>query len=201
MSLKSNFKSDLKKEQSLTILLDKIYTSKLKNYVYKRVNEYGLQLKGVDVIFEHKTSKKEFFIDEKAQLDYVNENLPTFAFELSYMKDREEKKGWLFDERKKTDFYALVTSIFIDSGEYSSCKITLVNRGKLIEKLTSLDLNFSNLKDYRTKESHGRILLEQLNQKKEGYLFLSTKNKAEDPLNLVLKLDWLLDTKIAKCLV
>jgi hypothetical protein len=198
MSLKSNFKSDLKKEQALSILLDKVYSKKLKNYTHKRVNEYKQQIKGIDVIFTHNKSNKDFYIDEKAQLDYVNEDLPTFAFELSYLKDESEKIGWLFDEKKKTDFYALVTSIFLDSGEYTSCKITLVNRKKLIKKLTSLDLNFYTLKNYRTKNNHGRILLDKLNQKSEGYLFLSTKNKAERPLNLILKLDWLIKNKVAK---
>lgn len=201
MSLKSNFKTDLKKEQELSILLDRVYSKNLKNYTFERIKASSEQLKGVDVIFTHHTSKRDFYIDEKAQLDYVNEDLPTFAFEVSYVKDKSEKIGWLFNKKKKTDFYALVTAIFLDSGEYSSCKITLVNRKKLLRTLDSLQLNFSTLKAYRTQKGHGRTFLKQLNQKQEGYLYFSAKNKIEQPLNLILRLDWLIKIKIAKRLI
>ena len=201
MTLKSNFKSDLKKEQLLTKLLDKTYSSKLKHYSFERIRDLNEQYKGVDVVFKHKTKACSYFIDEKAQLDYINEDLPTFAFELSYLKNTVEKKGWLFDENKKTDFYALITAIFLDGGEYSSCKITLVNRKKLLKKLDALNFKNTRFQDYRSANSHGKIVIDQLNQKKEGYLFLSSKNKIEQPLNLVLRLDWLLETKIAKRLI
>ena len=201
MTLKSNFKSDLKKEQLLTKLLDKTYSSKLKHYSFERIRDLNEQYKGVDVVFKPKTKACSYFIDEKAQLDYINEDLPTFAFELSYLKNTVEKKGWLFDENKKTDFYALITAIFLDGGEYSSCKITMVNRKKLLEKLDVLNFKNTSFQNYRSANSHGKIVIDQLNQKKEGYLFLSSKNKIEQPLNLVLRLDWLLETKIAKRLI
>lgn len=198
MSLKSNFTADHKKEQAISFLLDKIYDSRLKNYTYKRVSEKSLQYDGVDVIFINRKSKKEFYIDEKAQLDYINENLPTFAFELTYLKNGTLKTGWFFDEKKKTEFYALVTGIYKDSGEYSSCTITLVNRKKLLEKLNTLHLNLTAFINYNSKKKHGRIPIRELDQKSEGYLFFSAKNKVEKPLNLILRLEWLLKTKIAK---
>ena len=201
MTLKSNFKSDLKKEQLLTKLLDKTYSSKLKHYSFERITNLNEQYKGVDVVFKHKIKACSYSIDEKAQLDYLNEDLPTFAFELSYLKNTVEKKGWLFDENKKTDFYALITAVFLDGGEYSSCKITMVNRKKLLEKLEELNFKNTSFQNYRSANSHGKIVIDQLNQKKEGYLFLSSKNKIEQPLNLVLRLDWLLETKIAKRLI
>ncbi|MGS0525781.1 hypothetical protein ACU8V7_11875 [Zobellia nedashkovskayae] len=89
MPLKSNFKSDLEREQELCILLDRYYKQYLKHYTFERVSDMPKQLAGIDLIFIHKTNGKKFYIDEKAQLDYINENLPTFAFELSY-----EKKGY-----------------------------------------------------------------------------------------------------------
>lgn len=201
MTLNSDFKSDLKKEQLLTKLIDKIYASKLKHYSFERVKDLNEQYKGVDVVFKHKSKICSYFIDEKAQLDYINEDLPTFAFELSYLKNTIEKKGWLFDEKKKTDFYALITAIFLDDGEFTSCKITLVNRKKLLKKLDELNFKKTDLQNYRSVYNHGKIVLDQLNQKKEGYLFLSSKNKIEEPLNLILRLDWLLETKIAKRLI
>lgn len=201
MTLKSNFNTDLKKENLLAPLLDKIYASKLKHYSFERITNINEQYKGVDVLFKHKTKGVSYTVDEKAQLDYINEDLPTFAFELSYLKNSAEKKGWLFDEKKKTNFYALVTAIYLDDGDYSSCKITLVNRKKLLEKLAELNFKNAGFENYRSTNSHGKIVIDQLNQKREGYLFLSSKNKIEQPLNLILKLDWLLGCGIAKRLI
>ncbi len=202
MALKSSFSSDLAKEQRLAALLDSYYTKSLKHYTFKRIASLKEQLAGIDVIFTHKHNGKNYGIDEKAQLDYVNEDLPTFAFEICYYKKGVEKGGWLYDEKKKTDFYALVTAIYDDGDKrYSSCKITLINRKKLQEVLTNRGLNEVALKSFYNTKTHGKINVVGLNARNEGYLFLSTKNKAEKPLNLILKLDWLIQNNIGKRLV
>ncbi|SIS38547.1 hypothetical protein SAMN05421766_101298 [Zobellia uliginosa] len=201
MSTQSNFKSDLEREQRLYILLDRYYKHYLKHYTFERVSDLSRQLKGIDLIFRHKTNGKQFFIDEKAQLDYVNENLPTFAFELNYEKKGSLKKGWLFDTSKKTDFYALVTSIYADApNTFTSCKITLVNRQKLIALLKRRSITAASIKKYALlrQKLHGKIKLDMLHHRSEGYLFSSTKNKVENPLNLILKLDFLEESGVAK---
>lgn len=200
MNLKSSFNSDLKKEKQLSILLDSQYQSKLKNYTYKRVTNLKEQFKGIDVIFTHKQKGCTYFIDEKAQLDYINEDLPTFAFEISYQKNGEEKNGWLLNSRKKTDFYALVTAIFSDQpNAYTSCKITLVNRVKLLAFLRTKGLD-KGLKVSKPKQ-HGKHVIKELNDKNEGYLYFSKNNKEEQPINLILRLDFLIKNKLAKRLV
>lgn len=204
MSLKSSFQSDLHKEQALSKLLDKYYASCLKHYSFDRVHDKKLQMQGIDVMFVHKKSNRRFAVDEKAQLDYLNEDLPTFAFEISFEKDGKTKLGWLFDPLKATEFYALVTGIYSDSDNaYAYCKITMVNRQKLIGKLKEkgVDREFIEKKIKLNPPRHGKTTIEGLNEKREGYLFHSIKNKAEKPVNLVLRLDWLLDKKIAKRLV
>ena len=129
----SNFKSDLQKETQLSTLLDCLYHKHLRFYDFERISDLNLQLKGVDLIFTKKSNQKAFYIDEKAQLDYINDDLPTFAFELSYQKNGSLRQGWLFDPSKKTDFYALVTAIYSDEPQrYTSCKITMVNRANLL---------------------------------------------------------------------
>ena len=201
MPLKSNFKSDLEREQELCILLDRYYKQYLKHYTFERVSDMPKQLAGIDLIFIHKTNGKKFYIDEKAQLDYINENLPTFAFELSYEKKGILKEGWLFDTSKKTEFYALITSIYADDpNTFTSCKITLVNRQKLLDLLTERAITLSALKKYILPEqdTHGKIKIDELHHRSEGYLFASTKNKAEKPLNLILKLDFLEESGVAK---
>lgn len=192
--MKSNFKADLAKEKRLAILLDNYYQKHLQFYDFKRIKNLKQQLKGIDLVLKNKTSLKPFFVDEKAQLDYVNESLPTFAFELCYLKNSVEKPGWLFDDTKQTHFYALITSIFSDEdGVYTSCNITFVNRQKLILFLAKRHLTQAFLKEIISfrKDFHGKLVLENLNPKTEGYLFFSRKNKAENPVNLILKLEFL----------
>ncbi|MBW8242589.1 hypothetical protein K1F50_07225 [Muricauda oceani] len=202
--MKSNFKTDLSKEKQLTPLLDSYYQKHLKHYCFERVSHLKKQVQGIDLILKDKASGKQFFVDEKAQLDYVNESLPTFAFELVYHKNGVQKEGWLFDVSKKTHFYALVTSIYSDDeDEFTSCNITWVNREKLILRLDELGLNQDNLKklSFQHRENHGKLILEQLDPRNQGYLFFSRQNKAEKPVNLILKLDFLERLGVAKRLV
>lgn len=204
MVLKSSFKEDLIKEQRLFQLLDATYTECLKHYTFERIADFRQQLKGIDVCFKHKTTGKTYLIDEKAQLDYVNDDLPTFAFEIQYQKKGRLKEGWLFDPCKETEFYALVTAIYEDSPNvFTSCKITLVNREKLIAFLASRKITQDSLVSEIAKhpEKHGKSELPKLHSKKEGYLYSSANNKAEKPINLILKLDFLIQSGIAKRLV
>ena len=204
MALKSTFKADLKKEQQLFPLLDRMYTLHLKHYRFERISAYEQQLKGIDVVFTHKTTGEKYSIDEKAQLDYINDDLPTFAFEIEYQKKEQIREGWLFDTAKKTDFYALVTAIYEDSpNTFTSCKITLVNRKKLLAFLASKGITRQSLNRVIKKHpgKSAKQTLAQLDAKKEGYLYFSNLQKAEKPVNLILKLDFLTVNGIAKRLV
>ena len=202
--MKSTFKSDLEKEKKLSILLDKYYSKYLKNYHFERIHDSAQQFQGIDVIFKQETSNKIFHIDEKAQLDYINESLPTFAFELLYLKNKSLRQGWLFDASKTTDFYALVTSIYEDEpAVFTSCQITFVNRNKLIDVLKEKGITQSSIsKNYKYDSlPHGKIIFEGLNPRTEGYLYHSKNNKAEKPINLILRLNYLLERGIAKNLL
>ncbi len=184
--------------------MDHYYQKHLKHYRFERVSNLKKQLQGIDLILKDNRSEKQFFVDEKAQLDYINESLPTFAFELYYQKNGVQKQGWLFDVSKKTQFYTLVTSIYSDDDDvFTSCNITFVNREKLIQHLDKVELSQKQLEGIISKNQdiHGKLNLEQLNPKSEGYLFFSTKNKAEKPINLILKLDYLIRIGVAKRLV
>ncbi len=204
MDGKSSFKSDLHKEKQLAVLLDVLYQKQLKHYDFERITDLDLQRQGIDLIFTDRSSQKTFYVDEKAQLDYVDEDLPTFAFEINYQNKKGMEQGWLFDPTKKTDFHTLVTAIYSDEPErYTSCKITFVNRSKLLSFLRTKKLTVHRLSKYgeKTHGEHGKIVLKELHPFWEGYLYSSTKNKAEKPLNLILKLDFLMGLGIAKRLV
>ena len=202
--MKSAFKSDLEKEQQLSVLLDNYYQKHLKTYDFERVSNLEEQLAGIDLVFTHKSSGERFYIDEKAQLDYINEELPTFAFELSYYKNSELRKGWLFDSNKKTHFYSLITAIYSDEpGKFTSCKITFVNRQKLVLLLESRNISEKVLTTQivENPEKQGKVQMNELHHRKQGYLYFSRKNKVEKPANLILKLDFLVQNGVAKRLI
>ncbi|WP_228236607.1 hypothetical protein [Allomuricauda sp. M10] len=202
--MKSHFKADLSKEKQLTPLLDYYYKNRLKHCSFERVDDLKLQKAGVDLILTDQRNHSNYYVDEKAQLDYVNECLPTFAFELFYRKNGKIQEGWFLDESKKTHFYALVTSIFSDEEDvFTSCNITFVNREKLTAHLSQKGLTRNFLREISLvhKNLHGKMELKELHPKKEGYLFFSTQNKAEKPINLILKLDFLEKIRVVKRLV
>ncbi len=200
MSIKSTFNVDLAKEKKLYPLLNSLYTKHLKYFKFKRTNELNKQLKGIDLIFY--TKQVSYNIDEKAQLDYIGEDLPTFAFEVQYQKNGNFKEGWLFDDQKETDFYALITAIQEDEpGKFTSCKITLVNRVKLVTFLKEKGITKQKLENYFSPKKQGKLKISELHSYYEGYLYFSTHNKAEKPINLILKLDFLLEIGVAKRLI
>ncbi len=75
----SNFQNDLENEKLLGVYLANIY--KKLGYDFRRVIDENMQHRGVDVIINH--GDREYDIDEKAQLHYLNHKLRTFTFELA----------------------------------------------------------------------------------------------------------------------
>ena len=198
----STFNEDLGKEEILGKFLDRVYT-KL-NIPLARITDADMQHQGIDLIYTAKNVA--IHIDEKAQLHYLNKDLPTFTFELSYLKDSSLNQGWLLDPHKKTDFFFLITGIFLKNETLSCpddidrCKITSVNRKKLIAHLSDLGLTDAKLTAYDTElrknNVFGRHPIKELD-KKNGLLFF-TEHLAEKPINLQLRLQYLLDNKIGK---
>ncbi len=198
----SKFNEDLGKEKILGQFLDTIY--KNLNLEFERVGDRSTQHRGIDLIYHHKNSIVH--IDEKAQLHYLNKNLPTFTFELSYIKENMFKKGWLLDTKKQTDYYFLVTGIFLNGSklrlenDIERCKITSVSRKKLITHLGQLGLTEAKLEFYdhelRKNQQFGKHVIEEIGAKHGSLHF--TEHLAEQPINLKLRLDYLLSMKIAK---
>lgn len=202
----STFKQDLNQEQILNTYLDDIYHSKKLNF--HRITNLDQQHRGIDVVIQHNSA--DYLIDEKAQLHYINKDLPTFTFELSYLnKHNDIKEGWLFDRSKKTQFYFLVTAIFLKNGktklfapsDIESIKITSVNREKLINHLNQKGLSRNQLDAYdfdiRNTFSFGKNMIPELDEKHAGLIYY-TEHLNERPINLQLRLQYLIDNNIAK---
>lgn len=80
-------------------------------------------------------------------------------------------------------------------------KITSVNRTKLIQHLASIGLKNSKLQKYdnslRTNNSYGKNDIIELNKYPEGLIYF-TEHIVEKPVNLQLRLKYLIKTKVAK---
>lgn len=200
----SSYSEDLSKEQILGPYLDEFYSKAFKDSTYSitRINDLDLQHKGVDLILDN--GVKTFNVDEKAQLDYLNKSLPTFVFELSYLKSNSWRKGWLHDENKITNAYFLVNEIMVNEASdlskgIKSFKLTAIYREKLIMLLNSVGLTAARLteldKQVRDSKKGGKIKIPELNSTKEGNINFSI-GKSEKPINLVLKLKWLTDNGV-----
>ena len=200
-----NFKTDLKQETILSQYLDGLYGRKGIDFI--RIFDLKKQLQGIDVIM--KINSREYFIDEKSQLHYLNKDLPTFTFELSYLKNGKLKEGWLLSKRKCTQYYFLITGISLRNGkgelrspdDIKNLKITSVNRKKLTTHLNSIGLGKNDLLEYDLKlregKSFGKNKIAELNSKSEGLIYF-TEHLQERPINLQLRLAYLINQKIAK---
>lgn len=121
--MKSNFTSDMQ--------IEKIIGQWLDTYVYSDTSlftnverEFSLdsQHKGIDVVIQSPAIFKDDLkhnVDEKTAIYYVKGNLsesslPTFAFELNYMKDNQIHDGWLFGEKYSETEYFLVMWVWAD---------------------------------------------------------------------------------------
>lgn len=192
----SNFKEDLNTEQIFAKYLDGVYT-KL-GISFDRKHDKESQFDGIDVVFEK--NGKDFIVDEKAQITYINQSLQTFAFEISHISRVRKKRtintikeGWLFDESKKTKFYLLAFDIKSNNGDkikavedIIGCELVLLSRDKLIRYLgdKGIDKAFckSQSKYIRWNNVSGRTKLPH----NDSEYFVFSSSIPEQPINLVI---------------
>lgn len=75
---------------------------------WSRAHEKGLQLKGIDaqVVLPN---GRIVNIDEKAQIDYLKDPLPTFVLELGFIDAKNgHRQGWFLDDGLSTGVYLFV---------------------------------------------------------------------------------------------
>jgi hypothetical protein len=193
-SIMSNFHHDLNQEEILAAFLDKHYTQSIG--ITRRSNSIEEQFAGIDFYF--KVSKEvEYRCDEKAQLSYLNKDLPTFALELDYLKDGKINTGWLFDAKKLTDIYAFVFSIktenaasHLDSvSQLTSCEVVFVNRIRLLNELSKYELTDSICREKSYEMREDPSILKHYHY--SGFNFQLSAHLAEQPINLVVRKDFL----------
>ena len=192
------FNQDLENEHKLAVFLDDNYynnTSRFNDTLrIDRIDDLDLQYKGVDLIITNKDTDIKTYIDEKAQSHYINKRLPTFAFELSYLKDGSLREGWLFDTHKITQQYFIITCIQEIDKQIQSCRLISIDRYKLISLLIAKNLTRENLakyeNQYRDNGEYKKHIISELSGR-EGFLFY-TEHLVEKPINVVFYLDYLI---------
>ena len=198
---KSTFKGDLKSERAVNEFLQK--------YLYSYLVDEGIidsfnsntsldqQHKGIDtIIYIIKDGADEqvrcINIDEKAAVHYArndlsDEPLTTFAFEVSYMKDGELKRGWLTNEKyKETHAYFLCWLwIKADANKYNlvcedilKMEVISIPKIKTREKLI---MRAMGSKDIKTFELKADILRKKM--KKRGIDRLELEHQLDPLIN------------------
>lgn len=198
---KSTFKGDLKSERAVNEFLQK--------YLYSYLVDEGIidsfnsntsldqQHKGIDtIIYIIKDGADEqvrcINIDEKAAVHYArndlsDEPLTTFAFEVSYMKDGELKRGWLTNEKyKETHAYFLCWLwIKADANKYNLvCEDILKIEVLSIPKVKTRDkliMRAMGSKDVKIFESKADILRKKM--KDRGVYRLELEHQLDSLIN------------------
>lgn len=195
---KSNFIDDLNGENVLANFLDKYFYAKLEVRDYfrntpEKHNYLQYQYKGIDVTF--KWNGYDFIVDEKATLHYPN-GIPTFAFELRYIKDNIWRPGWFYDETKQTEYYLLawpkrqdIKLSELKMEHFQTVEVMLLSRKNLHEYLNkNYDITKQAIHvavdNIITANNYGK--LHNIHPSSNHYYYY-TKYLSETPVNLVIQ--------------
>lgn len=184
----AQFRHDLSQEQFLQPFLDKCYAAH--RIQVERTSDWIDQSHGIDVRLTK--GGRNYAVDEKAQLHYIGQCLPTFALEVDLLVDGHLSPGWLFDEQKRTEVYAFVFDITLQGNlvelhqpeQVASVQIVLVNRERLIRGLAAEGLDKGMLrrlaKELRATGSERRSV------HAPGVRVMLSQRLTEQPVNLLV---------------
>lgn len=166
----------------------KFYKSEVDSNI--RITDKKLQVKGVDTIFN--LNEKQYICDEKVAAHYINKNLQTFAFELSFInRSNDVQDGWLIDKNKLNNSYLLcwldkaVSDNPVSVDEIQESEIVLVTRESILTYLNSIHWDNNKLKlkahsiRYGKDTKFGNIL-------ENGVKFSFSEKLVEKPINIIL---------------
>ena len=182
---KSTFKGDLKSERAVNEFLQKyLYSYLVDDGIIDSFNSnttMDQQHKGIDTIMyiindETEEEARCINIDEKAAIHYARNNLgaeplSTFAFEVSYLKDGELKRGWLTNEKYKETHAYFLCWLWIkpDANKYNlACEDILKIEVLSIPKVKTRDkliMRAMGNKEVKTFESKADILRKKMKER------------------------------------
>lgn len=198
---KSTFKDDLKSERAVNEFLQKyLYSYLVDDGIIDSFNSnttMDQQHKGIDTIMyiindETEEEARCINIDEKAAIHYARNNLgaeplSTFAFEVSYLKDGELKRGWLTNEKYKETHAYFLCWLWIkpDANKYNlACEDILKIEVLSIPKVKTRDkliMRAMGNKEVKTFESKADILRKKM--KERGVYRLELEHQLDSLIN------------------
>ena len=198
---KSTFKGDLKSERAVNEFLQKyLYSYLVDDGIIDSFNSnttMDQQHKGIDTIMyiindETEEEARCINIDEKAAIHYARNNLgaeplSTLAFEVSYLKDGELKRGWLTNEKYKETHAYFLCWLWIkpDANKYNlACEDILKIEVLSIPKVKTRDkliMRAMGNKEVKTFESKADILRKKM--KERGVYRLELEHQLDSLIN------------------
>lgn len=198
---KSTFKGDLKSERAVNEFLQKyLYSYLVDDGIIDSFNSnttMDQQHKGIDTIMyiindETEEEARCINIDEKVAIHYARNNLgaeplSTFAFEVSYLKDGELKRGWLTNEKYKETHAYFLCWLWIkpDANKYNlGCEDILKIEVLSIPKVKTRDkliMRAMGSKEVKTFESKADILRKKM--KERGVYRLELEHQLDSLIN------------------
>ena len=168
----------------------------------ERVSDKHEQLKGKDIVVSSsRLGLTDAIIDEKDTAHYVNKNIPTFAFELSFMVYGNEVEGWITDGSKETEYYLLLwpfaklvepVSKPPEFKEITKLNYLLVRRADIVKMLLDKGFDRDALMQ-KAREMRAIVHVYEDNQRLKaadkdayGFYFMYTYFLAEKPVNVVI---------------
>ena len=197
----SNLRSrDMKVEREIARFLDKHLYSQSVFTKAKRTDDLEHQLCGSDIIISIPSSNiSDAVVDEKAQTQYINRPLPTFAFELSFISSSNSIiEGWFTDMAKSTEYYLLIwiskckKEWNITAEDIEELDYALVSRKKIHEYLAQFGYNKEQLQEKARKIRTNGIDGQIDKGNNHPYWFYFTTRLAEQPINIVIRKNLLL---------
>ncbi|OEF96110.1 hypothetical protein [Desulfuribacillus alkaliarsenatis] len=188
---------DMNAEVQLSRFLDKHFYTWLEkqnnNISVERSTDPNDQMKGIDICIH--SEKGKLFIDEKAQLYFINKGLPTFAFEISFMNRKKElAEGWLFNNELLTDYYLLIWPYAtkkenVKTEDYTRLECLLIKKRKIQNYLSNKGWNkdriYKRANEIRKESLFGKIEIE--NESNFYFFFSKPKDYSEQPINIVIR--------------
>ena len=181
---------DVSVEREITRFLDEHFYCDLVTD-FHRFKDKGEQLKGKDVIFTWK-ELVNIIVDEKAQSQYINRNLPTFAFEISSIFSGKRSEGWLFDDKKETEYYLCIWIWAKNTQRPSKDEITkldclLIKRNDIINYLEEEGFSKQRIIERESKIRSSGVsgAIDKSNHKYVYYFH--TTHLAENPFNVIIR--------------
>lgn len=178
-------------EKEIGKFLDRYFYPKISKE-FRRFENKEDQLAGIDVQFTL-PEKESIIVDEKAATHYINKDIPTFAFELSFkLSNGKDIQGWLLDTSKKTEYYLLMwikasKTWDLVSDDIKEVKAILIDRYKLIKYLESEGYNSEKLERAVTKIRKNKLDGALGKNSNSSIYFYSTLRLSEEPINVIIK--------------